>query len=47
MRLLFGNQKYVKDAVWHYIVLFHHQQFVSNDERFVLYHVLHDSKLTS
>lgn len=46
-RLLFGNQKYVKDAVWHYIVSFHHQQFVSNDERLVLCHVLHDSKLTS
>lgn len=37
MHLLFGNQKYVKDAVWHYIVLFH-QQFVSNDERLVLCH---------
>lgn len=47
MRLLFGNQKYVKDTVWHFVVLFHHQQFVSNDERLVLYRVLHEYKLNS
>lgn len=44
MRLLFGNRKYVKDAVWHYVVLIHHQQFVSNAERLVLYLVLHEYK---
>lgn len=47
MRLLFGNRKYVKEAVWHNVVLFHHQQFVSNDERLVLYCVLHEYKLKS